>query len=151
MTVIGIDPGLKGGIAVISDKDQSVYPMEEFASVISFMEGKVYIEKQTAVSGQAGAGKTMQNFGRLIGWIEATGHDYEIIAPRVWYKYYGIQSQLTTKARKEKTADIVGNLFPDQKANFRGPKGGLRDGLTDALAIANYGYQIEKERNESKT
>lgn len=143
MTVIGIDPGKTGGVAVITDREPTLYPMEMCKQVLQMIPGVVYIEKQTALSGQRGVAQTMQAYGEIIGYAEATGHTVKIITPQEWYRYFGTKAGMPKKQRKEDTAEKMKNLYPSVSHSLYGPRGGLLDGLSDALAIAHYGWRKE--------
>lgn len=145
--VIGIDPGQKGGLALIDTGSlPEIYRPEEIRMVLRMTRScPVYIEQQSAVSGQAGVAKTMQKYGELIGWIEACGHECNIVPPQVWYRYFKVPARLSVKERKEYTSALMAKEYPDIAGAFFGPRGGLRDGITDALAIATYGLRKEQE------
>lgn len=152
----GIDPGAKGGIALLSPDGIliSVHDMPTFRhddkripninALAKLLEGVSHItlERVTSFSKQKGG----FTFGMTQGVIVATAHLLEIpvqmVDPRVWQKVFGPfpsgSSQEAEKARKQKIAEKALIFYPE--ANLYGPRGGLRDGRSDALLIARWGY-----------
>ena len=76
-----------------------------------------------------------QRLGEIEGVLKTIGFKYELIPPQVWQKSCGIPP----KSDKKAIANIISSYFP--LANLNGPRGGLKDGRSDALGIANYIYQ----------
>jgi len=141
MTHIGIDPGLSGAICCLSEGEVQFYEIGGLVEVMQrYMVGpkSVAIERQGVRPGQAGMGKMMKNYGRLLGIMEAFSVVPTEVQARVWYKHYGIEAGLTVKNRKNKTAQLMLARYPLLESEFYGPRGGLIDGRTDALAIANW-------------
>ena len=103
-----------------------------------YSDHRVAIERQVALPRQKGAGKTMYEFGRLVGYIDAYGLSMTIVRPQEWYRLYKIPSGMEYKQRKHRTAEIVSELYPQSTELFYGPRGGLIDGRTDALAIDHW-------------
>lgn len=61
-----------------------------------------------------------------------------------WKRSLGLTTRrgTTQKAKKEKTYKYVSQKIPEKV--FTGPQGGIYDGVSDAAAIAIYGYQYLK-------
>lgn len=104
----------------------------------------VYIEE---VGSRTGHGITSSfTFGRgfsiLIGVCEALGIPYELIRPQAWQNQFGLNTGIKDKAKKkQQIADHCIRLYPD--TNLTGPRGGLRDGRSDAiLLVALYRWLI---------
>ena len=137
-TVIGIDPGQSGAICILrADLEYHYIEMSEY-DCYTYDPVDVYIETQTYSPRQKGAGKTMKEYGRLLGFFTAvTGKTPIEVSPSKWYKFYGTPTGLDYKERKEWTANNL--RFHFNKQDWYGPKGGLLDGRSDALAIAYYG------------
>ena len=146
--IIGVDPGIKGGIALIepTPPHTSLHPITAFGTVLDLfadpINTTIYIEDQSAVSGQGGIKITLVEFGKLIGIAEGKGYKTKIVTPRSWYKYLEIPAGMDRKKRKQLTADRMATIYPSMKTAFYGPRGGLLDGMSDALAIAHYGYSL---------
>ena len=104
--ILGIDPGKKGGMAVINDNGPiSVVNMPETAMdvLLTIREFKnyvvghddslvCYIEKVGGIPGQ-GASAAF-NFGKGCGWLEmcllALEIPTEYVTPQRWQKVYGV-------------------------------------------------------------
>ena len=141
MIYIGIDPGLSGAICTIENDVVSFFDIGYLTSLLgmlSLQEKTVAIEKQNIRPGQAGMGKMMKNYGRLLGIMEAYGVTPTEVLPRTWYKYFGIKAGMKTPERKKFTAGLMEDMYPESKSQWYGPRGGLIDGRTDALAIASW-------------
>ena len=57
-----------------------------------------------------------------------------LMSAQLWKKTLGVQGGTET-SKKKKTFDLCCSLFPDQLSLFSGPRGGMKDGRTDALGI----------------
>lgn len=158
--VIGIDPGRKGGIAVVGsggavvdvvqmpDTAQDLYlSLREYvASCRRDGVGVVcYVEKVGGIPGQ-GASSAF-NFGRGCGWLEMCLLALEVkavyVTPQRWQKVYGVGSSSITRSsaaekREHKNAlkAVAQRLYPSL---------GRRVTLQtcDALLIAGYGVKEE--------
>lgn len=146
---IGIDPGKKGGIAVIdtesgirytvpySDKDLITMCRDE--SWLYNTQGKTEhimccLEKVGAMPGQGVV--SMFSFGQSVGYIkgvlESFGIPYQEITPQKWKKEFGLNSD------KAASAEVCRRLFPDISllATPRCKK--PNDGMAEALLMAEY-------------
>lgn len=150
---IGIDPGLKGAMCLLFYPSmtckivdfESEDGMDKEEILVSLhtaikMDMQIFccIEKQVAAPGQ-GVSSTLttgKNYGWLLGALCAFNITHEEIPAKRWMKDLGIKSGMEVKARKTAIADMVKGYFPE--VEFYGPKGGLKDGRSDACAIARY-------------
>ncbi|MCR8701003.1 MULTISPECIES: hypothetical protein [Campylobacter] len=148
---VGIDPGKSGAMAVIrKDKATDIYDFDldlyieilkdikEVSNIIPIYLG---VEKVHSMPNQ-GVSSTFtfgQRLGEIEGVLKAIGFKYELIPPQVWQKSCGIPP----KSDKKAIANIISSYFP--LANLNGPRGGLKDGRSDALGIAYYLKQKYKE------
>ena len=87
----------------------------------------------------------MKNYGILLGKLDAYGLNFKEIHSTQWYRRYKIPSGLKTKDRKQMTAAIMSELYPEVKPMLYGPRGGLLDGRSDALAIAHHMKMLHSE------
>jgi hypothetical protein len=144
----GIDPGLKGGMAIV-DSDGRLVGWEKLpfggdgfpdSSVLKlfFLDcAHVAIEVQHTRMMQAGAATTMVNYGFLIGCLSC--HHIVHAAPLEWLKwlhgeeYKKIAGADKKKQRKLATAKKIQDQFPSQI------RPNISDGITDAIAIALFG------------
>lgn len=141
---IGIDPGKSGAMAVIRrDKTTDIYDFDldlyiEILKDIKDLDSSISIylgvEKVHSMPNQ-GVSSTFtfgQRLGEIEGVLKTIGFKYELIPPQVWQKSCGIPP----KSDKKAIANIISTKFP--LANLNGPRGGLKDGRSDALGIAYY-------------
>lgn len=144
MIYIGIDPGKKGGYAVIGLYDEPyVMPWndEGFVDCITLVKSRfgaasaiAAVEKVGAMPGQGVTG--MFNFGKSAGFIEgvltAFGVSYQLIPPQTWKKEYSLSGD------KSKSVKTCKRLFPnvDLLPTERSRK--ESDGMAEALLLALY-------------
>ncbi|MGH1461207.1 MAG: hypothetical protein ACRBB6_04145 [Neptuniibacter sp.] len=153
---IGIDPGEKGAICAVLPSEQKAIFMKttEKPIVIAawFKEIQehhtirmIMVEDVGPVQGTS-AGSNFKfgyNAGVVNTLARVSGCPVDLVKPKVWQKEVGlsISSKLKDAARKKAikngVADICERLYP--QVNIRGPKGGLLDGMSDALMIAHFG------------
>lgn len=151
MKIIGIDPGLKGGIAIIGnghitlhampligDKD---YDIQAIANIFRrhTESDLVCIEKQGAMPGQglSSTFKTGMGFGILLGVLQSMGLRYDIVPPQRWQRqlFVGLPSKQDTKVSSEIVAK---RLFPHAVFKRTERSKTDSDGLTDAACIAEF-------------
>lgn len=169
-TYIGIDPGLTGAICIISTGVAPVcIPMpllasgedvdaKSISSIIHSQTGSggvfVVIEKSQAMPGQGvtsmfSYGRT---YGKLLGVLEIMGVPFEEIHPTKWKKATGLvidknpKDSANEKKKKLKAASaaLAIKLFPSCRKDILGPRGGIKDGIAEALLLAEYGRRIYK-------
>ncbi len=165
VSVLGIDPGLKGGIAswdgskpegrklccveMPSKKAKGRGDELWIPELISLLDkffmwtDVLYIEKVASMpkQGVASTFKFGKVYGTLLGIAYEAKMEVHEVVPRVWKKAYGLGSD---KEQSVLTAEVN---FPGHEHNFYGPRGGLRDGVAEAALIAKYGYQQEERKN----
>jgi len=137
---IGIDPGQKGGIGVITDNNKFTYPYsaETLIEVLrkAAQEGNIStcVEKVGAMPGQGVV--SMFSFGKSAGFIEgvlqAFGIPYQLILPQTWKKEFSLNKS------KDKSVEVCKRLFPGVNllATPRCKK--EHDGMAEALLMAEY-------------
>lgn len=163
MVYAGIDPGLKGAVAICLGENQwQIHKMplveepEELIALVKSMSGyKVYIERPILkpVMGfkkcprckgnvpvtymQKGVSTSQQGYGILIGLLMAFGIAYEEIEGTRWKKYFLLE-------KKGKSGSIVKAkaIFPSLIDVI-----GRNDGIADAILIAEYGNR--QRRNDA--
>ena len=159
MKVLGIDPGLDGALAMFggaegaAPKLLNIYQVPAVKStgrgreiqwsVLNhdwdekfFWTDHVYLERVMSRHGEgvASAFKFGLVYGGVRGMIAAKLLPVSLVTPGVWKRHYGIQASKSGAVLKAE------QLFPEHAPQFRGPRGGLRDGLAEAALIARYGY-----------
>lgn len=141
MYYLGIDPGKKGGIALLHDtdihgswdfdKDVLLYVAESLSTVEE--ASRCCLERVHAMPKQGSV--SMFTFGTGYGWImgvlDAFEISYQTIEPRKWKAEFGLNSD------KAKSIDVCRQLFP---AADLIPKGCRtpHDGIAEALLMAEY-------------
>ena len=156
MIFVGVDPGQKGGYAVISKSDtgQAVfaYPWDdtffamEMANLMSLKSQGIVaaVEKVGARPGQGTV--SMFNFGKNAGYIEgvlsALGIPYQLVPPAKWKKEFSLIG-------KDKQASITTcrKLFPDLDLKRTERCRTDSDGKAEATLLAEYARRHFGERN----
>jgi len=153
--VIGIDPGKKGGLCVLSSKDEVVHlemmpiidneydlnDLSEFFSFWKYKVSKVYIEKQWGYPKQSSTTTFEQGrgYGILLGMMGAWNIITEVVPAKTWqagiYKNYNFTKEVQVK---DKAFIVAQELYPEI-GFLRGKSNIPKDGLIDALLIASYG------------
>jgi len=156
MRHIGIDPGLSGAIAVITEeplqtslqihdmptmtvdrngKAKRQVSANELAELLNLYAGKdchVYVERVSAVSGQGVT--SVFSFGRSFGMIEgilaALKMPVTFVAPATWTRAIG------RSPGKDASRARAMELFPNYEYFFKRVKD---DGRADAALIAHWG------------
>lgn len=148
--IVGIDPGQKGGIALVQSTGQAAgYPMplagkeidgHEIASLLCDAHPLlVVIEKVHSMpkQGVASTFKFGMGFGVVIGVCEALMLPYRLVTPQAWKK-----SVLAGTTRDKSAAiNFVRRAYPSVDLS----PGRLRvphDGIADAVCLAEYGRQL---------
>lgn len=140
MIYLGIDPGKKGGIAIIPNggKPEAIpYSDTELLQICAGLQGepiKCAIEKVHAMPGQGVT--SMFSFGQSVGYIkgvlEARGIAYQEIPPQTWKKEFGLNTD------KQKSIDVCRRLFPAVSLRATPRCTTDHDGMAEALLIAEY-------------
>lgn len=139
---IGIDPGKKGGFAVLIDGKvwkAEVWDDAEFVDTmrqVSQMNtmARAAVEKVGARPGQGTV--SMFNFGKSCGFIEGTlmalDIPYQLVSPQKWKAEFGLSSD------KQKSIEVCQKLFPDVDllATSRCKK--PSDGKAEAILLCEY-------------
>lgn len=160
MGVLGIDCGKSGAIAYYDGTYTKFYPMPLKDGEIDIQELNkltfmlpmdcIVIEEQTtfAHDGRLGAFNMGINYGRLLAWAEYRCSSLCRVRPQVWQKHFQIvtKHEKNTPAGERKKATKLAALAVLKQINplladkTMGPKGGLRDGIVDAILISIWGH-----------
>jgi len=170
MIYIGIDPGLKGAIAVIDGagkvlqildtptitfkkgkKTRTEYDLPGIKSILKeFSQNRiilqeegpteiiVFLEKmQTMPPGIRSQASFSLGYSQGIFEAFLCGFEiaYQLVLPKTWQKHFGISKDRGDI--KVQSFIVASKLFPDAK--LVGPRGGKKDGRSDALLIAEWG------------
>ena len=141
MTIIGIDPGKSGGVALLFPTGPVALKMlETLTDLIEEIESYThneeqvtcYIEQVHAMPKQ-GVSSTFtfgRNFGGIEGVLTALKIRREYVTPQRWQKALGCLSKGDKNVTKRKAQE----LFPELK---------ITHATADALLIAEYGRRAE--------
>lgn len=138
MTYIGIDPGAKGGLAVIRDGGIIVAPYEKsrYIEILSRVptDSVCCLEHVHAMPGQGVT--SMFNFGQTFGWVqgvlEAMGVSYELVQPQKWKKEFSITGDKNSSIMVCKRLFPGVSLLPTERCRKD------NDGMAEALLMAEY-------------
>ena len=140
MTVLGVDPGVGGGLVLLKNQKPiciGLYTTEQnfIDNVEELAEEGIdaaFIEKVNAFPGQgvASTWKFAQNYGFERGVIRTLKIPLHEVLPRKWQKELGIPQVKEKTKRKAALKDTAGRLFPNIKWTLK---------TCDAALIALYG------------
>jgi len=146
MIFIGIDPGKTGAVCVLSQDGEIELIDWHDIIVLDLVDIKARhgddvccaLEVQHAMpkQGLVSTFKTGFGYGQYYGALQALGIAFETVRSQDWMRGLNIPAKLELKVRKRKIAEVMQNKYPT--AELHGPRGGLKDGRSDALAIADY-------------
>ena len=145
MIYVGVDPGQKGGYAVISTSEtgQAVfaYPWDDTFFVtemqaLSQMGNSIVaaVEKVGAMPHQ-GVTSTFhfgENYGFILGTLSARGIPYQLVPPRKWKAEFSLDND------KQKSIQTAHRLFPDVDLKRTERCRVDSDGIAEALLLAEY-------------
>ena len=147
-THIGIDPGKKGGIAVItSDGITVAHPIPEtekdtqeiFEEISQYRKVFALIEDVHAMPGQGvrSCFTFGRNYGMLRGMLVANYIPFETVTPVTWQREFGLINRTLTKTQKKNTHKArAQELFPHIEK--------MTHAIGDALLIAEYARRSTK-------
>lgn len=155
---IGIDPGLDGALVAIHEDGR----VQTFETPTTAAKPREYLEREmVAILGLVESGGHRRvaaieyaqamprqgvrsmfsiglGYGMWRGILAGLGIPYDIVRPQQWRKSVG----LPAKADKAASVALAARLFPAVADALTGPRGGLRDGVAEALLIAEYRRRI---------
>lgn len=144
--IVGVDPGAKGGIAVLDGNDIYTFPMPDtYTDIYQVLKGltedfnitRCVLERVgLGLPGQSS--KATATFARHCGHLEmalyALGIPTEEVTPNKWMKAYanqiGTSKGLTKTEWKNKLKGLAQRLYPSVKVTL---------GTADAILLAHYG------------
>lgn len=163
LVILGVDPGMEGGIAVRTDDELILFKMPLWADSIDFEQVSIflrpwarrimkgYLELQSIRPMQAGQFKIGRNFGNLEATIRMLDIPLNVIRPDVWSAAYdhGVTVK-GDKARypliKKARAKIAIRVYPGISFLASEKSTVPHSGLVDAALIADYGWNLTKGR-----
>jgi crossover junction endodeoxyribonuclease RuvC len=153
----GIDPVKSGAVAVLDSCGALVRVIDMPALKIgtrTFVDGPALSEAlkdctHTAielVSSRPGQGVAStfsfgQGFGGLVTLCSALTPNLQLHMPQSWQKHYGLKKEKSEKSlSKEAIAKKCLEIYPE--AQLYGPRGGPKDGRSDAIIIARFALNL---------
>ena len=163
---IGIDPGLKGGIATIfNNKVSNIIDMPtlnndiHFAGIVEVLQKLhnenpnadmaigVEVQFYTSEDGKDRIWKTAIGYKSILDaistamlYLDLPIKSVRLVRSQEWKGYFSVLSTSKddkVKDKKIKTRDKVIELYGND-LDLYGPKGGMRDGRSDSILIARY-------------
>lgn len=148
--IIGIDPGLGGGVAVFDGEKSCAFPFstmsetEEF--LVELVKGesssllKAFVEEppvffQGAGGGLASQAKLHRNLGQYEGLLMGLGIPFETVPPKKWQKGLPGLAKLKGVERKRALKNLAVQRYPQLKPTLK---------TCDAILIAEYGLKDSK-------
>ena len=153
MKVIGIDPGMKGGIAILDTETNQMKAVptpligkeidyRRVHEALTFYEPSIIvIEKVHAMPGQGVT--SMFNFGlgygALVALSTVSTARLVLVTPQMWKKYV----LAGTNKDKDAAIQFCNHTYPN--VNLILPRcRNAHDGMTDAIYLAHYGAHYDK-------
>lgn len=170
LIVIGIDPGRSGALVAITGNPEApkvvsytraeeYYPPKAELNAVAW--GRVlaafsarenvvaYIEAPGYRPGEStqSTATTARAYGGMIALLQFLGIPFHEVEARKWTRALGVDlpkkadgSQASSSERKEAHLKAVERVIPTLP--YRGPRGGVNDGIGDAACIALYGLKL---------
>ena len=152
MLSIGIDPGQKGGIAILRyGGDLEAFPMPmagkeiDVSALVFRLSGVSKLENKLAIvekvhsmpkQGVASSFKFGKLYGCILGVLGALFIPIKLVTPQAWKK----EILAGTKKDKDAAIDYVSMRYPNFSlipVRYRKP----HDGMADAICLAEYGIR----------
>lgn len=143
--VVGIDPGLRGGIAIYQDGVYENFLLSEFSDTYAAFKElmgtatHIFLEKaeKRPMAGVVSTATTWYNFGRLKGWIESLYIPFTLVPSAQWTKE--MCQGTDHKETKGRSLQAARRLFPNYSF-LATPKCSIpHDGLYESMLICEYG------------
>ncbi len=145
MIYIGVDPGKKGGYAVIDGNDVEVYAWDDalFVDTMRVCMGRgrsrnervfAAVEKVGAMPGQGTVSMFSfgQSFGFILGVLAALDISFQLVPPRKWKAEFSLTND------KGKSIETCKRLFPNVSLLPTERCRKDSDGMAESLLIAEY-------------
>lgn len=141
MMYVGVDPGKKGGFALISDDGNAhvdAWDEERFIYCIKRVSDRRVVAAVEKVGAMPGQGVTSmfsfgQSYGFIMGVLRALGISYQLVPPAVWKREFGL-----LRADKHASIETCKQLFPGVSLLPGEQCRKDSDGMAEALLIALY-------------
>lgn len=142
--IIGIDPGLSGGLVLLANDDPGCTATKMPATLrdlrdwlVGCGEATVYLEdaRPNPKNGSIAVGKMMRNVGQCEATVVGCGLRLERVAATVWQLPFGLRRKPgeTDTQKKNRHKAKAQELFPAIEVTHA---------IADALLIAEYGRRV---------
>ncbi len=164
MNYIGIDPGKEGGWGYIDSEgggkacgalpyNANELDIMALHTLLAAAQGRVgtevtmVIERPMARDAQSDTGilHSGMNFGMLIAIGTILGFRIATPTPANWKASMHVTKDKGTSMRE------ANHLFPNLREWLYGPRGGAKDGIAEALLIAEYQRRLDGKRSGRRT
>lgn len=147
--VLGIDPGLSGGLALLSENEQwhapvpvrdgNVVDIEALLAILREQAiGRAIVERQQdrRGKGEAGVATKWINYGRILAALELANVPYYEVHAALWHEQLGLSGTGDTKAAAVQFCEARGYPVPmtSERKDAR-----PHDGIADAYCLAAWG------------
>lgn len=146
MIYIGVDPGRKGGYALICDGEPDVHVWDDDGFMTWLVGVKAVakangdhvfaaVEKVGAMPGQGVTSMFSfgQSYGFILGVLTALGIGYQLVPPTQWKREFGL-----LRTEKQASVDVAKRLFPGVSLLPTERCRKESDGMADALCLCEY-------------
>ena len=160
MTIIGIDPGASGAVAIWDKGISKIYKcpktVKEMAEIIIKTKNSEYVNKNQSTiayiekvhafphDGRSSIFKFGQNFGQWLGILAACKVKTELVTPQKWMNYWkkklNIDLPKDKPERKRRLKEIASH-YTDKKVTLYN---------ADAILITMYGLYDKRENEDGK-
>lgn len=159
--ILGIDPGLSGGWAVVDETGKLIrcgnfptHTVKKNGKNSTQLDGRTlamllgstnstaaFVEAVSSRPRQAGQFQFGINTGMLHGILHAFNVPFTLVAPASWKSSYGIKrgEEETKRDKKNEAREIAAKLYPDSAKKFARV---MDDGVAEATLIALYGLYL---------
>lgn len=159
-TIIGIDPGQKGGIVTLDHQgqiiDMRVMPFFENGRTDTFIfkrmkNSNVFLERAQPMpkNGVTGMFTYGVHYGAIMGALDSADIPFSEVRPNIWTKivYSHLSAHEYTSTGKELNFMLAHRLWPS--INFLATARSVKphEGLVDAALIAYYGFLVYSANN----
>ena len=137
MTYIGIDPGKKGGIAIIRENGVTLVPFDNEAYARELLRVDNALCALERVGAMPGQGVTSmfsfgENYGFIQGLLTANAIPYELVTPQRWKKAFEVTGDKNTSIA------VAKRLFPGVSLRRTVQSRKDDDGMAEALLLAEF-------------
>lgn len=139
MVILGLDPGMAGGIAVLGrpQPERDVFEFLNNQYILARWDIRAYLERVHSMPKQGVASSFTfgRNYGFLRGCLVALGIPFEEVTPQRWQRALGCLTKRGATRTQHKNAmkAKAQNLFPQLKVTLA---------TADALLICEYGRRL---------